>query len=535
MANQESLSEIQEKYLSLVENLSVGVYRNTPGPKGHFLEANSAIVAMFEAKSKEEFMKHNVSDLYQNPEERKSFVTEILKNGEVKNKEIRLITLKGKKIIGSVTAVMKKNKNGDIYFDGIVEDITTRKGIENELINYRNSLEERVKVRTNELENTKIGMLNVMEDLETARKTIELEKVKDEAILASIGEGIIAIDNNKKITVVNRAAEEMLESKKGDLLGKLITILPLEDQDGNPIPFDRRPTQLALTTGKAINITYFSVRKDKTKFPIAVNVTPIQLDGKTIGAVDTFRDITREMEIDRAKSEFVSLASHQLRTPLGISKWYMEAIMTEKYFQNAPKIGQEYLQEVYKNNERLLLLVRDLLSISRIDQGKVRNTPQCVSVIQIVKTVIHEMEILALKYKVTLNLVITKKDILNIFIDPLRLQEVVENLVTNAITYSNIGGKVTITIDQKKDDIVIIVKDNGVGISHIDKKKLFTKFFRSEEALAKNTEGSGLGLYLVKSYVDGWGGNISVKSKLGKGSTFFITLPIKTKEGDTNK
>src|SRR6185369_9691096 len=117
------------------------------------------------------------------------------------------------------------------------------------------------------------------------------------------------------------------------------------------------------------------------------------------------RDVTHEKEIDKAKSEFVSLASHQLRTPLGIMKWYLEAIMSEKYFKNLTKTEKNYIDEVYKNNERLLILVRDLLSISRIDESKVRNTPLLVDISQIIKRVIKEMNILALKHKVDLYLI----------------------------------------------------------------------------------------------------------------------------------
>jgi len=276
------------------------------------------------------------------------------------------------------------------------------------------------------------------------------------------------------------------------------------------------------------------VRKDKTRVPIAITVTPIKLGGKTTGAIVIFRDIAREKEIDRAKNEFVSLASHQLRTPLGIAKWYMEALMGEKYLSNAPKIAREYLDEVYKSNERLLSLVRDLLSISRIDQGKVRDTPELTNITQLIKDIIKAMSILARKSNITLHLDLKKTNIPSLLIDPLRLQEVIENLIANAITYSKSSGNVEVIVDTKHESILIMVKDEGIGISQTEKAKLFTKFFRSEKASVKNTEGSGLGLYVVKSYIDGWHGTIDVESSEGKGSTFTISLPL-TKESDKKK
>jgi signal transduction histidine kinase len=304
----------------------------------------------------------------------------------------------------------------------------------------------------------------------------------------------------------------------------------VEDEDGNEVPIHDRPTQKALETGKLVYATYIFVRKDKTKFPVAINVTPIKLDGVIIGAIDTFRDITREKGIDRAKSEFVSLASHQLRTPLGISKWYIEAIKTEGYLDKVPDIAKDYFNEIYKSNERLLVLVRDLLSISRIDQGKVKNTPSLVNVPELITTITKSMSVLAKKNNITINLDLKKSEIPEVLIDPLRLQEVIENLITNAVIYSAENEKVDVNLDKKNGHLVIRVKDTGIGISAEDKKKLFTKFFRSEKAVMKNTEGSGLGLYVVKSYVDGWGGSITVESSENKGSTFIVTVPLVTSD-----
>lgn len=556
----ESLSEILNKYQTLVENLSVGIYRNTPGPKGRFLEANSAMVEMFEASSKEEFMKHNVSDFYQDPKKRQEFVEEIMKKGEVRNKEINLVTLKGKKIVASVTAVMKKDSRGDIYFDGIIEDVTGHKKMEDELNEYRDMLEERVKKRTHELqelnqklsgeitrrektqhvleksnkelEKTKLGMLNVMEDLETAKSQLEIEKAKDEAMLDSIGEGLIAVDNMRKILVINNAAQKMLGWKKGEMIGHELTSLPLTDQDGNILPLEKRPTYQALTENKSVNDSYFFIRKDRTRLPISIVVTPVIFKGKTIGAIDTFRDITREKEMDRAKSEFVSLASHQLRTPLGIMKWYIEALKDVKYFKDAPTSIKDYFDEIYKSNERVLSLVRDLLAISRIDEGKVQDKPVPLDIAPVIREIVSGAKVIADKKKILLELKVTKKKIPEITIDKMRFREVIENLVINSVNYTGNNGKVTISIDVRKTGFVISVKDSGIGISKNELKMLYTKFFRGEKAIAANPEGSGLGLYVVKSYVEGWGGNIVVKSQEGKGSTFTISLPVpKTRKG----
>lgn len=253
---------------------------------------------------------------------------------------------------------------------------------------------------------------------------------------------------------------------------------------------------------------------------------PIQVDGKTIGAIDTFRDITREREIDKAKSEFVSLASHQLRTPLGIIKWYLEALINEDYLQKAPQQTKDYFNEIQKSNERVLELVRELLSVSRIDQGRVKNAPKSVDIIQLVTEIVEQMQILASKRKIALNLTVQDQKIPSINIDILRFHEVIENLIANALEYTKTGGRVDVTLNTKGNTFLIQIKDTGIGISSEDQKNIFTKFFRSATATSSNQEGSGLGLYIAKSYVEGWGGKISVESLEGKGSTFTINLPI---------
>jgi len=454
----------------------------------------------------------------------KAAFLELQKNGYIRYKDLPLETKTGHSIdVEFVSNVYMVDQQKVIQCN--IRDISDRKKAEDIVTSKTKDLEE----LTRSQEETKQAMLNVMEDLEDAKTRIEIEKVKDEAMFASMGEGLIAVDNSAKVTAVNKAAEEMLGWKSKDLIGKVVTTLPLEDEEGNPVPLEKRPSFLALATGKITNMTYFFVRKDHVKFPIAVNVTPLVLGGKTIGLIETFRDITREKEIDRAKTEFVSLASHQLRTPLGIAKWYIEAIREEGYFDKVPEIGKDYFNEVYKSNERLLALVRNLLSISRIDQGKVKDTPKLTNIIELVGDAVKSMSIVAAKSKITIHLTI-EKTIPGLFIDPLRVQEVIENLITNAIEYSSTASQIEVVVDKLPQKILIIVKDTGIGISEKDKKKLFTKFFRSEKASVKNAEGTGLGLYVVKSYVEGWGGDISLVSKEGKGSTFTISLPITKQE-----
>lgn len=213
-------------------------------------------------------------------------------------------------------------------------------------------------------------------------------------------------------------------------------------------------------------------------------------------------------------------------------KWYLEALENEGYIAKSPHAMQKYFSEIHKSNERVLTLVRDLLSVSRIDQGQIKDSPKLIDFEKMITEVVEQMQILAHKKKISLSLRIQDR-IPSINIDGFRLHEVVENLVTNAIEYTPKEGSVRVTLGKHKDTLLLTVKDTGIGISLKDQGKLFTKFFRSEKAIGYNSEGSGLGLYVVKSYVQDWGGKVSVESKEGKGSTFTIGLPIK--ETYTNK
>lgn len=453
---------------------------------------------------------------------------ELQKEGYIRYKDLPLQTKDGRLI--------------DVEFVSNVYIVDTQRVIQCNIrdISNRKKAEEAIKARTEELEKltksqeeTKKAMLNVMEDLEKAKTVIEIEKAKDEAILASIGDGIVAIDKDGKVIVINQAGCKLLGFKAAELLGKnLVDAVGMANEKGNIILKDMRPAHIAITGSKPTITTtntgsvYNYVRKDKTRFPAAITLTPIIISGITIGAIEVFRDITHEIEIDKAKSEFVSLASHQLRTPLGIIKWYLEALENQEYFNKAPTTMREYFDEIYKSNERVLSLVRDLLSVSRIEQGRVKNAPKSVDPIQIVAEVVKQMQVLASKKKVALRLTVENQKIPSIDIDVLRFREVVENLIGNAIEYTMAEGSIDVSLNKDGDTFLITVKDTGIGIPTADQKKLFTKFFRGEKAVRQNPEGSGLGLYVVKSYIEGWGGKISVESNEGKGSTFTVSLPI---------
>jgi len=351
--------------------------------------------------------------------------------------------------------------------------------------------------------------------------TLQPGSVSFENTLENLLEGCQIIGFDWRYLLVNNAAAIQGRRKKEELLGHtMIEMYPGIEK-----------TTL-FTTMKRCMEKRVSCRMEN-EFNFADGSSgwfELKMEPVPDGILILSENITKRKEIDKAKSEFVFVASHALRTPLGIAKWYLEAIMSEKEFPNLPPKISEYIGEIYKNNTRLLVLVRDLLSVSRIDQGKVKDNPKAINITELVKSVVQEMKRIAEKNTVELTLILRKQNIPLVFIDPLLVQEVLENLLSNAIKYNVPQGKIIFTLDQEETAIIFIVQDTGIGIATADKENLFTKFFRAENAVSTNTEGSGLGLYVVKSYVEKWGGSIVVESEIGKGTTFIVKLPLVTKK-----
>lgn len=353
----------------------------------------------------------------------------------------------------------------------------------------------------------------------------ELEKFKMAVDHAS--DQIVITDTQGMVIYANKATETITKYKISEALGKKAGSLWGGLMEKN---FYENMWKVIKEEKKNFVGEITNKRKNGEKYITETHISPIVNEkNEVLFFVSIERDISRIKEIDKEKTEFVSIASHALRTPLGISKWYLEEIQNEGYMKDATAKAKSYFKEVSRNNERLLSLVRNLLSVSRIDQGKIKDYPTTVDAIKLIKQLMADMHIVASKNHIVLHLDIKSHEIPSMNIDQRRLHEVVENLVSNAIKYDSPHGKVYVTVDKVSNRLFISVKDTGIGISEEDQKKLFTKFFRSEKAVSSNTEGTGLGLYVIKSYIEGWGGKIEVKSQEGKGAIFSVEIPFNPK------
>lgn len=237
------------------------------------------------------------------------------------------------------------------------------------------------------------------------------------------------------------------------------------------------------------------------------------------------RSFERLAEANRMKSEFISIVSHQLRSPLSNLRWIIELLNSGKIDSVSEK-QLEYFKVLKENSDRMRELISDLLIISRIETAKFPLKKKEFSLVELIKELIKGLEPLAKASNVEVKFE-PKADSPKIFADPSQIQLVIENLLDNAIRYIKEKGKVGIKLKRKDGDLYFEIDDTGVGIPKEDQKYIFQKFFRSENVMRYQTQGSGLGLYIAKSIIERSGGKIGFKSEEGKGSTFWFILPLK--------
>lgn len=399
---------------------------------------------------------------------------------------------------------------------------------------------KRLAVTAEEKEDTRRKLVVTAKELKRLHDTLEkkvLKRTKDlehirsrnEAILTSIGDGLVVVDKEGKINYINKSFEEMLGWKSQEIIGKsMVEVVPREDLHGIEVSFKERILTQVLAGQKFVaDLTnpFYYLRKDKSRFPVSSIVAPVVLNKKIVGAVEVFRDITKEKGIDKAKTEFVSLASHQLRTPLSTVNWYSEMLLTGDVgaISSEQKI---YLEEIYKGNQRMVDLVNTLLDVSRIELGTFDGESKPTNIVALVESVLDEQKLQIDEKKLKLKCVIADHIPL-IQVDPKLIRMVIQNLLSNSVKYTPERGKVSIllALDDKKN-IVIKISDTGYGIPNGQQDKIFTKLFRADNVVGKDTEGTGLGLYIAKSIVDQAGGSLWFESEENKGTTFNLLLPI---------
>jgi signal transduction histidine kinase len=263
-----------------------------------------------------------------------------------------------------------------------------------------------------------------------------------------------------------------------------------------------------------------------------VSAVPMMIRGEKLETLVILHDITREKMVERIKTEFVSLAAHQLRTPLSAIKWTLKMLL-DGDLGEITKEQRGFLDKTYQSNERMISLINDLLNITRIEEGKYLYKPTLADFENIVHFVIDSFQEEIARKKIVLDFQKSKTKLPRITIDTEKMRLVVQNLLDNAVRYTPLHGRITILLeiikfhDKDEREIIFSIKDTGVGIPQDQQPRIFTKFFRGANVMRMDTEGTGLGLFISKNIVEAHGGKIWFESEEGKGTTFHFTLPVK--------
>ncbi|NMC35570.1 HAMP domain-containing protein [Candidatus Beckwithbacteria bacterium] len=363
--------------------------------------------------------------------------------------------------------------------------------------------------------------------IQKAFQDINLEKDKVTAILQSIGDGVFVLDENRKITLVNQVTQDISGHQANELIGTVYDthLKFIFEKTGRE---NKQFIDDVYETGKATEMANHTslIRKDETRVSVADSAAPLKnKDGEITGCVVVFRDVSQERAVEKMKDDFISLASHQLRTPLTAIRWYSETLLKNKK-SKLNKTQTEYTENIYQSTKLLIELVNGLLNISRIESGRLIVDPVPTDLATLLQKILKELE-MKITEKSQIITIEVADNLPQIKIDPILIRQVFLNLINNAIKYTPNKGNIKISLNQQQNYIVFQIEDSGYGIPLESQKRIFEKFFRAENIIKTENTGTGLGLYMVKKIAEVSNGKIAFTSTEGKGTTFTFGLSIK--------
>jgi len=370
--------------------------------------------------------------------------------------------------------------------------------------------------------------------LKKSFETITEEKEKASSIVQNIGDALLVIDGERKITLLNPVAEILTGYKQKDVQGKeYFKIFKFFDLKNKKficqIAGDKKcPIEKAISLNQRIEIPeeIQLVNKYEKKIEIAGNISPFFLKNSLNSYILAFHDVTTEREIDRMKSEFISITSHQLRTPLSSIRWYTEMMLAGDTGKLTER-QTNFLNDLHESTITAINLINNLLDVQRIEGGEMRVSLENVQLEENIEEAISEVLPLAAASNVEITKSFGKEPLPKVKADPKKLSQVFLNIISNAIIYNRGKGEIIINLQKSRENIICSFKDLGIGIPLEDQKNIFKKFFRGSNTAGVGAPGSGIGLYICKVYIEEMGGKIWFESKgVNKGTIFYLSLPI---------
>lgn len=371
----------------------------------------------------------------------------------------------------------------------------------------------------------------------------ELSQVanKSEIVINAIADGVVAVDSQGTIQLINPAAQAIIGWGKQDAL-KLDyrSVVKLLTKTGEAVNANTDPIQLVLRSNNPVTTNDLMLETNSgKKLLVSVSASPVGQIGA--GAIIVFRDVTREKAEERQQAEFISTASHEMRTPVATIEGYLGLALNPATAQIDEK-AREYLTKAYASIQHLGRLFQDLLDISRVEDGRLKNTPKVVDLVAFIGEIVHTFEERAKQKGIVLLFKPTVQSgtghplnpIYYVDVDNDHLREVASNLLENAIKYTK-KGNVTVDIVGDATHARLSVHDTGIGIPKEDQVHLFQKFYRVDNSDTRDIGGTGLGLYLCRRLVETMSGRLWLESTPGQGSTFFVEFSRLTHEEATRK
>lgn len=373
-------------------------------------------------------------------------------------------------------------------------------------------------------ESLKKSIVNMEQD----RQLIAAERNKLQVALSAISDAVIAVDLQWKIILVNKAALTLTGLTAEQLLGNnLSAVIRVQDSENQIVPIANYcPIRTDNFEGITFNQAALKVTTPTKEFVANLIASQIKEGPRVnMGGILTFHDVTGESQLEEMKMDFVSMAAHELRTPLTSIRSYLSVFIDENSAKFT-KDQNDFLTKLQISANQLSTLIERLLTATKVARGIVDVNLELTNWLEIVRQSVDSFKIVAAQKQINLTLTEPNIPIGLVKVDKVRINEVLSNLLNNAISYTKNGGQITISIYQDQDQVITSIQDTGEGIDPAALPHLFTKFFRAWGKLEMSNKGTGLGLYISKAIINKHNGRIWAESTLGKGSTFSFSLPI---------
>ena len=367
------------------------------------------------------------------------------------------------------------------------------------------------------------------QDLKSGLTNLELERDRTKAIIQYLTDGLVVIDRQDQVSLLNPKAKEMLGFTKENwqiaIEPTLLKNKHVRWRNLAKIVYGERKAGSRADQAQAIRTYEVNLGKHR-ELTLNVTSTPFYDEsGKESGSLRILHDVSKEKMIDKMKSEFITIAAHQLRTPLTAVKWGVKLLIDGT--SKSVKMDEDLLNKVYISNERMIRLVNDLLNVSVIEAGKTRYVFALGRFREVIKTIDNNFK-KPFKERGLKFIKALPPELPILRMDRDKIIFVLENILDNAVKYTPRNGQIKLTVKVQSHDLMVAVEDNGVGIPENSQERLYTKFFRAENVMRMQTEGSGLGLFIVKKIINAHQGKINITSQEGKGTKVEFTLPIKS-------